>query len=105
MLNKNQSGDCWSVTATHATAAVATKDAATGKTHFITHVSASSDKAGSILTVKQGTTTVWQLKIGASMIDLDFSSSPIKAASNALVSADIDGTSRADVNLAGFTLE
>lgn len=102
---KSDHGDIFSVTATHATAAVATQTGVADKTHYITHVSASSDKAGSILTIKQGTTTIWQLKIGASMIDLDFTGSPLKGAIGALVSADIDGTARCDSNLSGFTLE
>lgn len=97
------SGDAWSVTATHATAAVASKAGATNKTHYITGFSVSSDKASSILLVKQGTTTVWEMQIGAGKESYRFVP-PIKAASGALVSAEIDGTAACKANIIGFTI-
>lgn len=96
-------GDAFVVTATHATAAVASNAAVTGKTHYITGVSVSSDKAGAILLVKQGTTTIWQLQVGASKESITFNP-PLKAAAAALVSAEIDGTSACKANIQGFTL-
>lgn len=96
-------GDAFSVTASHTTAAVASKAGVTGKTHYITGVSVSSDKAGAILLVKQGTTTIWQMQIGASFHTVQFDL-PLKAAGDALVSAEIDGTSACKANINGFTL-
>jgi hypothetical protein len=103
MLNKLQHGEPFSETTTHATAAVATHAAATGKTYYITNVSVSSDKAGAILLIKQGTTTIWQMQIGATAHSIIFSA-PLKGASGALVSAEIDGTSACKANIAGFEL-
>lgn len=103
MTSKALRGDSFSVTATHATAAVATKDAVSGKTHYITHVAVSSDKAGAIMLVKQGTTTIWQLQIGAGKHEETFDL-PLAAAAGALVSVEIDGTSACKANLSGFTL-
>lgn len=108
MLNKAQHGDAFFVTHTHATAASASKAGATSKTHYITDISASSDKAGSLLLVKQGTTTIWQVQLAATAAgNLAYSHSfgvPLKAASGALVSVSIDGTTVCNANIAGFTL-
>ena len=98
-----QSGDGFSVTATHATQAVATKDAVTGKTHYVTGITVSSDKATSIALVKQGTTTIWQVQIGADSHTEVFPV-PLRGAVSALVSVEIDGTAACKANLTGYTL-
>lgn len=98
-----ESGEPYSETATHATAAVATHAAVSGKKHYITHVSVSSDKAGSILLIKQGTTTIWQVQVGATKHEETFDP-PLSGASGALVSAEIDGTAACKANLLGYTL-
>jgi hypothetical protein len=103
MSNKQEHGNSFSVTATHATAAVASKAAAANTKHFITDIAVSSDKAGSILLVKQGTTTLWQMQIGASFHAFQFSQ-PLEATVNALVSVEIDGTSACKANISGFSL-
>jgi len=108
-MNKQNHGDAFYVTHTHGTAASASKAGVAGKTHYITDISASSDKAGSLLLVKQGTTTIWQVQLAATAAgNLAYShtfSSPLKAATAALVSVSIDGTSVCNANIAGFTLE
>jgi len=96
-------GTPFSATATHATAAVASKAAEAGKRHYVTDIGASSDKAGAILLVKQGTTVIWQLQIGASFLAYKFEE-PLSADINALVSVEIDGTSACKANIAGYTL-
>jgi len=96
-------GTPFSETATHATAAVASHAAATGKKYFITDVAVSSDKAGAILLIKQGTTTIWQLQIGASFTKHHFDV-PLAGAVGALVSAEIDGTSACKANIAGYEI-
>lgn len=103
MLNKLQHGTPFSETATHATAAVATHAASTGKTYYITGVSASSDKSGAILLVKQGTTTIWQLQVGASAHSVTFPI-PLAGASGVLVSAEVDGTALCKANIVGVEL-
>lgn len=103
MITKQLYGDIFGVTATHATAAVAQKDAATSKTHYITDIAVSSDKATSILLIKDGTTVIWQQQIGASKESFQFST-PLKGSTGNLVSVEIDGTAACKANLAGFTV-
>lgn len=100
---KQEHGTPFSKTATHATAAVASNTGVSGQTHYITDIAASSDKAGSILLVKQGTTTIWQTQVGAGVHSHTFQV-PLAGASGALVSVEIDGTSACKANIAGFTL-
>lgn len=103
MHNRLNYGSPFSVTASHATAAVASKTGVAGSTHYITDISASSDKAGAILLVKQGTTVIWQMQIGASFHSHQFLS-PLVAAAGAFVSVEIDGTSACKANIAGYTV-
>jgi len=100
---KQEFGSPFSTTATHATSAVASVAGITGKTHYITDVSGSSDKSGALLLVKQGTTLIWQVQIGAGNYEHTFST-PIPASTSALVSVTVDGTSACYSNIAGFTI-
>ena len=95
-------GKPFSVTATHATAATATQAASSGKRHYITEISASSDKAGAIILVKQGTTTLWQIQVNAGNYNHTFKT-PLVGGAGALVSVGIDGTSVCKANVAGIT--
>ena len=108
MANKQEHGDAFSVTATHATAAVASKAGVAGQKHYITDVSASSDKAGALMLIKQGTTVVWRTQVAATAAgNLSYShtfSTPIAGVAGALVSCEIDGTAVCHANIAGFTL-
>lgn len=105
--NKQERGTPWSVTATGSTSAVATKAAVTGGTHYITDIAGSSDKAGSLLLVKQGTTIIWQVQLATSAAGINaFQQSfvvPLAAVQGALVSVTVDGTTVCDANIAGFT--
>lgn len=102
-------GTPFSVTATHATSAVASQAAVSGKTHYITDIAGSSDKAGALLLVKQGTTIIWQVQLQTTAVGLPaFHHSfvvPLKGASGALVSVTVDGTSACYANIAGYTLD
>jgi len=102
MLNKFQHGTPFAVTATHGTDAVATQTGVAGKTHTLTSVSVSSDKAGSILLIKDGTTTIWQAQVGATFYNATFPSG-LSATPGNLISAEIDGTSACKANIAGIT--
>ena len=108
MSAKQERGNPFSVTATHATAAVASKAAAASTKYFITDIAVSSDKAGAICLVKQGTTTLWQMQVGTTAAGLQtyahVFSTPLEAAVNALVSVEIDGTSACKANISGFSL-
>lgn len=96
-------GTPFSETATHATAAVASHAAETSKTHYITHVSVSSDKAGAIMLIKQGTTTIWQVQVGADD-HVEVFPVPLAGAQSALVSVEIDGTAACKANISGYTI-
>ena len=88
-------------TATHATAAVATITGTSGKQFFITDISASSDKAGSIILVKDGTTVIWQDIVGASFYSRSFAKGLRVPTSGADCSVSIDGTALCKANIAG----
>jgi Cu/Zn superoxide dismutase len=103
-----QNGSRFSVTATHATSAVATQAAASEVTHYITDISGSSDKAGALLLVKQETTVIWQVQLattaaGSNAFHHSFVT-PLSGANGASVSVTVDGTSACYSNIAGFYL-
>ena len=103
MTNKQANGDPFQGTATHATLATSTISAVAGKQHYITDIAASSDKAGAIVLVKQGTTTIWQIQLLANdRLDHSFIM-PLEGAVGALVSIEVDGTAACKSNIAGFT--
>ena len=94
--------------ATHATSAVATIAGVTGAINYITDIAGSSDKAGSLLLVKQGTTIVWAVQLattaaGINAFNHSFAS-PIPSDSGASISVTVDGTSVCKANIAGYQL-
>lgn len=97
------SGTRVSATATHATAAAATIAAVAGQKVYITDISASSDKAGAILLLKDGSTVIWQVQVGAGNYEHHFST-PLATALGATASVEIDGTSACKANIAGVQL-
>ncbi len=90
-------------TATNATSAVATQTGVAGSTSYITDISGSSDKASAQVLVKDGTTVILQVTIGAGHYEYRFST-PIKGSAGADVSITVDGTSLCQSNMAGYTL-
>lgn len=98
MLNRLQHGFASNVTATHATLASASKAGATGVTHAISSLAVSSDKAGSICLVKDGTTVIWQVQVGAGQYSQSFPAG-LHATTGALISVEIDGTSACKANM------
>jgi len=95
--------DTFVETATHATEAVASKTAAAGKRHIITGFCASSDKAGSIVLVKDGATTIYQAQVDAGHIEKTFLHG-IPCSTNSAASVTIDGTAACKANIEGFTV-
>ncbi len=94
-------------TATHATAASKEIAAVSGKTHYVTDFMVATDKDGAVFTIKDGTTTIWHGVIeitagGPAVISHSFVV-PIQGSVGAAITIAIDGTSRCDVNIAGFT--
>ena len=91
-------------TGTGTTAATATESAVSGKCHYITDISASSDKAGAVVSVKQGTTVIWAAILAANGSYEHSFVTPLRGVSGALVSVGVDGTSACKANIAGFTI-
>jgi len=100
MSNVRQHGTAVHATATHATAPVAQIAAVAGQSIYITEASCSSDKAGAILLIKNGTTTIWQEQVGASFCNLRFDP-PLACSVGALAEASIDSTSAGKANING----
>jgi hypothetical protein len=106
--NRQEHGRYISATATHATAASASITGVAGEKFYVTDVSASSDKAGALMLVKQGTTVIWRSQLqttaaGFCAYEHTFSQ-PLEAVVGALVSCEIDGTAVCHANIAGFSL-
>lgn len=79
-----------------------------GSIMYVTDISGSSDKAGSLLLVKQGTTVIWQVQLattaaGINAFNHQFAS-PLPSAAGASISVTVDGTSACYANIAGYYL-
>jgi len=109
MINLIKGQKLFSVTHTHTTAAKAEQAApGAGKRILITDIIVSSDKAGSIVTVKEDSgggseATLFQLQIGANHLPIPLNS-PIVATANLKVAVEIDGTSICKANLVGIVV-
>jgi len=108
MSNKQDRGNPFSATATHGTLASASIAGVAGMKYFITDISASTDKAGALLLVKQGTTVIWRSQVASTAAGYNayehIFSQPLEGAIGALVSVEIDGTAVCHANIAGFSL-
>lgn len=105
MLNKLQHGTPVNATNSGSTA-TATVTGIAGKTMYVTDIAGSSDKAGSILSVKDGSTTIWQVQLattaaGINAFDQRFES-PLACTAGADMTVSVDGTTTAKANVAGF---
>lgn len=98
-------GTTFQVTATSATSAVANKAAISGTKYFITSIAGSSDKAGSLLLVKDGSTVIWQVQLATTAAGINAFSQifqkPLEATIGNLVSVTVDGTAACYANIAG----
>lgn len=105
--NKQERGTPFAVTAEGSTSAVATKTAAATGTQYITDIAGSSDKAGSFLIVKQGTTTIWKVQLATTAAGINAFqqtfSTPLPGVLGGTVSVTVDGTTVCEANIAGFT--
>lgn len=105
-VQKQNFGTPYSVAATGTTSAVATQSGITSKVQYITDIAGSSDKAGSLLTVKQGTTTIWEVQLattaaGNNSFQQSFQN-PLTGVPGGAVSVTVDGTSICKANISGF---
>lgn len=107
-LNKQYNGTPFAVTATNSTSAVATQAGVSGSVNYITDIAGSSDKSGSLLLVKQGTTVIWQVQLATTAAGINafhqHFESPLPSVTGGAVSVTVDGTSACYANIAGYTL-
>jgi hypothetical protein len=107
-LSKIYNGTPYSVTATNASSAVATQTGVAGQFQYITDIAGSSDKAGSLLLVKQGSTVIWQVQLATSAAGINAFShtfaSPLVGIAGGSVSVTVDGTSACYANIAGYSI-
>ena|ERR1700694_2821209 len=102
-------GTPFSATATGSTTATATFNApATTSLLYITDIAGSTDKAGAVLIVQQGSTTIWQIQLattaaGINAFDQQFAA-PLACPAGASASVNVTGTSVCDANIAGYYL-
>ena len=101
---KQNRGTPFKQTATHATSAVATQTGVANTTIYITDISGSSDKAGALLLVKDGTTVIWQDIIGSTVAYHYGFIEPLAITTGASASITVDGTSLCKSNIAGFII-
>lgn len=107
-MNKQEFGTPFSATVTGSTSASANKAAAVGTRHFITDISASSDKPGAVVQVLSGATILWQNIVNGatatSIFPYDHTfSEPLTCSSGATASVSVDGTAACAANIAGFS--
>lgn len=90
-------------TATNATLAVATQTGQPRKRSYITDIAVSSDKADSVMLIKDDTTVIWQRGIGVGTFAHAFAT-PLTGSIGADISVTVDGTAAAYANVAGVVL-
>lgn len=99
-----ESGTPLFATATSATSAVATLTGVAGQTIYGVTITGSSDKAGALALVKDGTTVIWQDRISnTAAYWLEFQL-PIKATVGASLSVTVDGTAMCNANISGYII-
>ena len=97
-------GQSYFVTASSVVVAAATVTAATNITHYITDLSGSSDLATSKIVVKDGSTIVWQDRIGNTAAYNRSFVQPLRMTKGNAATVTVDGTTVCNVNVAGFSI-
>lgn len=102
-------GTPFSATNAGSTAATATFTAPNaGSLLYITDIAASTDKAGTVLLVQQGSTTIWQIQLattaaGSNAFWQTFAA-PLACPAGANATVTVTGTSACEANVAGYYL-
>lgn len=107
-MNNNQLfGDRVTATSIGSPGAVATLLAVTNGFNYVTDIAGSSDKAGSKIVVKDGSTVIWQNFLGQGTGTLVFQQSfqtPLRGSKGTLLTVTVDNTTNGTANVAGYTL-
>lgn len=102
-------GAPFSATNTGSTSATATFSAPSATALlYITDIAASTDKAGAVLLVQQGSTTIWQIQLATTAAGLnafwETFASPLPCPAGASATVTVTGTSACEANVAGYYL-
>jgi len=112
--------DCWGrpvglintawpvITHAHASEALASVAAVANTHHVVTGIDVSTDLDGALVTIKEDTTTKWQLNIGdASAVSPIYRKFPteIVLAANKTCNLAINGTTACKANLFGYSIK
>lgn len=84
--------------------ATITKAASSGHTHYLTELSASSDRGTAIVQVKDNATVIWQDRIGNTTSYVMHWPYGLRISVGSAVIATVDGVGSAYINFAGYTL-
>lgn len=103
MTNKQLHSTPFQITSTHATAAVCTKTGVTNQTFCVTDVSGSSDSGSATISIKDGSTTIWQDRIGTQIYNHSFVS-PIQCTKESTLTVTVTGSAVCYSNVAGFVV-
>ena len=93
----------WPATHAHATAADATVAAVATARHVVTGFLASSDKAGSVVSLKSDSDTVLSFTLGVGYLAWTFPT-PVMLALDKAAHVTVDGTAACKANIFGYTL-
>lgn len=102
MTIKQDRGTPYSQTATNSTSAVCTQTGVAGQTIYVTDISGSSDKAGGLILVKDGSTVIWQDRVSNTTPYQHTFSEPLTVSLGGTLTVTVDGTAIANSNVAGF---
>lgn len=99
---KQNHGTPFQKTATHATSAVCTQTGVANQSIYVTDISGSSDKSGSLILVKDGSMVIWQDIVGSTTAYNHTFMQPIRVSSGATLTVTVDGTAACNSNVSGF---
>lgn len=102
-ITTGQYGNATSSLGTGTTAATSTLIGTTSRTVYITDISASSDLAGAIVKIKDGSANViWQAIIGTSSPYVVSFNTPLRSTAGNSFNATVTGTNNAIIDLSGY---
>ena len=99
-----QRGTPWSQTGTSGTQIIITQTGVALKTVYITDITASSDMGTAVVIVKDGSTTIWQDRIGNAGAYMKQFVSPLSATMGNSVTVTVNGATVCYANASGYVI-